>query len=458
MRRYSEMKNKIILTILILSVIALIFSGCVGGSVTPPMPDNTDDSEISEPEVCNLPTYLINVKMDTSSESYFIIELKNVGSGYDIYDGNWTGWCADKETYIESNEWYQGYIYCSYNPPDLYNIDWPKINWIINNKGSYSAEYIQDAIWHFTNGYAPNGLAMAAEAHSDFRPQSGQKYIAIIDVPVKQLTFIEVPYEPFGEVIYRLLIVGISDYSDDDYHISWPLPSAISINELYSHHKYEFVYNVCLKNNEATRSNIFAVIDNELAAKADPNDISYFYFAGHSTSSLGSCILLCYDVPNYINVDELADRLGKIKGTVIVLLDACYAGAFIGKENVKYEFTPEEFNENVINAFSGQFTRDNLCHPKFQVLTSCRSNQESTGTDYPFGDDYDYGFFTANYRAGCGYDDFCYPCPANTDSNPAVSLHEVYVYIKDNVPYVPFVVDQDVQIYPYGSDFPVMEY
>jgi len=47
---------------------------------------------------------------------------------------------------------------------------------------------------------------MAAEAHSDFRPQSGQKYIAIIDVPGKQLTFIEVPlideqeieFEPFN--------------------------------------------------------------------------------------------------------------------------------------------------------------------------------------------------------------------------------------------------------------------
>jgi len=206
MRRQVKMRNKIILTILILSVIALIFSGCVGGSVTPPISDNTDDSEIPEPEVCNLPTYLINVKMDTSSESYFNIELKNVGSGYDIYDGIWNGWCADKGTYIETNEWYQGYIYCSYNPSNLYNIDWPKINWIINNRGSYGAEYVQEAIWHFTNGHIPNGLAMAAEAHPNFCPQVGQKYVAIIDVPGKQLTFMEVPliddqeieFEPFN--------------------------------------------------------------------------------------------------------------------------------------------------------------------------------------------------------------------------------------------------------------------
>lgn len=100
------MKNKIILTILILSIVTLLFSGCGGGNpATPPMPDNTDDSEIPEPEVCNLPTYPINVKMQhIYYESYFDIELKNVGLGYDIYDGNWTGWCADKETSIETYE------------------------------------------------------------------------------------------------------------------------------------------------------------------------------------------------------------------------------------------------------------------------------------------------------------------------------------------------------------------
>jgi hypothetical protein len=142
--------------------------------------------------VHNLPIYRINIKMYTGSESYFNIEFKNIGFGYDIYDGIWIGWCADSETTIETNEWYQGYTYCSYSPPNRYNIDWPKINWIINNKDSYSADYIQNAIWHFTNGFALNGLAIAAETHSNFCPQPGQKYIAIIDVTGKQLTFIEV--------------------------------------------------------------------------------------------------------------------------------------------------------------------------------------------------------------------------------------------------------------------------
>ena len=190
MRKCYSLKVAILIFFLIITLTGCNFTEIIDW-VTPP----GTNPEICD--ICNLPTYPINVKMNSTyyffSESYFIIELKNIGSGYDVYNGNWTGWCADKETPIESNEWYQGYIYCSYSPSNRYDIEWPKINWIINNKGSYSAEYIQNAIWHFTNGYAPNGLAMAAEAHSDFCPQSGQKYIAIIDVPGKQLTFIEVP-------------------------------------------------------------------------------------------------------------------------------------------------------------------------------------------------------------------------------------------------------------------------
>ena len=192
MRKCCSLKVAILIFFLIITLTGCNFTEIIDW-VTP----SGTNPEICD--ICNLPTYSINVKMNSTyyffSESYFIIELKNVGSGYDIYNDNWTGWCADKETIIESYEWYQGYVYCSYSPSNRYGIDWPKINWIINNKGSYSAEYIQDAIWHFTNGYAPNGLAMAAEAHSDFCPQFGQKYIAIIDVPGKQHTFIEIPVE-----------------------------------------------------------------------------------------------------------------------------------------------------------------------------------------------------------------------------------------------------------------------
>jgi len=53
--------------------------------------------------VCGLPAHPISIRISNGFESHFNIELKNVGSGYDVYDGTWLGWCAD--TTIETNKW-----------------------------------------------------------------------------------------------------------------------------------------------------------------------------------------------------------------------------------------------------------------------------------------------------------------------------------------------------------------
>jgi len=52
-------RNKIILIILILSIIALVFSGCGEGNPVIP-PDDTDDSDIPEP------TEAVSQKIDLS--------------------------------------------------------------------------------------------------------------------------------------------------------------------------------------------------------------------------------------------------------------------------------------------------------------------------------------------------------------------------------------------------------
>jgi hypothetical protein len=106
------MKNKIILTILILSTIALIFSGCGGGgSVTPPISD-TDDSGSEDIELIEVVSKEINLEeggvievTDESSEIYgtrVIVEpIDKGGESKDnyvtitiflknIFEGDWT--------------------------------------------------------------------------------------------------------------------------------------------------------------------------------------------------------------------------------------------------------------------------------------------------------------------------------------------------------------------------------
>lgn len=442
--------------------LCIFLSGCNGFSpIMPNVPSNS-----SECNICNLPNYPVSVKVLEGNSSYFLIELKDVGSGYDIYDGIWKGWCADNNTTVTLGEWYQGNIYCSYDPPcNLANIAWPKINWIINNKGLYGADYIQDSIWHFTNGISPNEWAeWAGFLAMNFCPNENQKYAAIIDIPGKQPTFIEVPVKQNNSVDnkseYRLLSVGIASYSTGDNNLVAPVYDAHSIKNLYDNHKYKFSYNEVLEDNKATKSNILNYIDNHLANVADTNDISFFYFSGHAWGGNGSCFLDCYDegpLDESIAVYELERHLSNIKGTVVVLIDSCASGGVISKKSQVDKLSYIELNKRMIDIFRDKSTyRDNLCQPKYQVLTSCTSNQLSEEIDPVYTDPF--GYFTAHYRAGCGYDKFCYPCPANKDENPAVSLQEAYFYIKEKMPnYLP-TVQQDVQVYPYGSDFSVMEY
>ena len=266
-----------------------------------------------------------------------------------------------------------------------------------------------------------------------------------------------------SEATYRLLGIGIADYPGYyDDHGNWiepdlsaPVLDAQSIKTLYNHHKFDFAFNDYLENANATNDDILSAIM-EIAFVSKPQDVTYFYFSGHGGVYTDTEDSFLKTYGGTINVSTLERWLDFIQGTVVVLLDSCNSGDFIGKDVGVEEFDPAEFNAGVITAFSNEtLSRDNLAQPKFQVLTACRSDQLSMEWPPPTAD---YGVFTAYYRAGCGYETFSYPCPANTDSNPAVSLHEAYKYVKDHVPNWLPLIDQDVQIYPWGSDFPVMEY
>ncbi len=262
---------------------------------------------------------------------------------------------------------------------------------------------------------------------------------------------------------YRLLGVGIADYPGyyDEYgnwiepDLSAPVLDAQSIKTLYSHHKYDFTFNDYLENANATNDDILSAIM-EIAFASKPQDVTYFYFSGHGGVYKDTEDSFLKTYGGTIDVSTLEMWLGMIEGTVVVLLDSCNSGDFIGKDVGVEEFDPAEFNAGIINVFNNEtLSRDNLAQPKFQVLTACRSDQLSMEWPPPTPD---YGVFTAYYRAGCGYETFSYPCPANTDSNPTVSLHEAYKYVKDNVQNWLPLLNQDVQIWPWGSDFSVMEY
>ncbi len=160
---------------------------------------------------------LLDVKIYSypGATTYFDLNLTNVpvapegDDPYEVWDGIWPTWCADKHHLIYYNQYYDFEMYSSYDydnwstglqtymdthGPNGEGVEWDKINWILNNKGTYTAGQIQDAIWWFTDGYGTqNALALLADQEgAGFLPGAGELMALILYKPGVQIIFSEV--------------------------------------------------------------------------------------------------------------------------------------------------------------------------------------------------------------------------------------------------------------------------
>jgi len=288
-----------------------------------------------------------------------------------------------------------------------------------------------------------------------------------------------IPPPIVNETIYRAYCVGVGDYIyfPDSYgNIDLPGPPYDVNRMCYTLDKCRFGtsdtefsqiwYSTDLS---ATKSAILQGIAN-IFSEADYNDVSYFYFSGHGVW-VNNISYLCPTEANYfspmstyISVDELESALSAIPGAKVVFLDSCHSGGFIGKGTGEIQTSKEElesFNDEVINVFFQAQPKGLLTINQYKVLTSCHSSQESMELAPVTPGDFDpFGVFTIALCEGCGYYG---SYPADTNLDTAVSLQEVYLYVKSYVadldaqlPYIS--ITQDVQVYPNNSPFTIVEY
>ena len=134
----------------------------------------TDDKDVVIPETGNIkvrgpfpsgwPAYLKTTVSNTGEEGW----TNGAGTPYNLWNGDWLGWCVDEDHLIYPGTTYDVEFYSSYDPnmPDpCKDPDWPYANWIINNKGDATPQQIQAALWYFVDGgWAPYG----DPTHSDY--------------------------------------------------------------------------------------------------------------------------------------------------------------------------------------------------------------------------------------------------------------------------------------------------
>ena len=264
-------------------------------------------------------------------------------------------------------------------------------------------------------------------------------------------------------VTYRSLIVGNSNYEGDEY-LSGPQYDVENMRELFIKAKLgqmDSSFSSINDQMDLNKSQILREISNTFK-DADYDDVSYFYFSGHGT--VDPRTNTAYIVPldatyqkDYISVHELEAALSNIRGTKVVIIDACFSGGFIDKSSdgettegsskeINLEDMHQIFNEEVEKAFGDSNgmeikQRAYLNSNQYKVLTS--ANGGETSLDFGYG-----GEFTLYFLEACGFFDDD-RMQADCNGNNIISLDEIYTYCEKNVR------GSQVQVFPKYSDFEI---
>ena len=303
---------------------------------------------------------------------------------------------------------------------------------------------------------------------------------AVADALTARSTAVTVTTE---DITYRALLIGEENFSKrctrnrGDVGLMSNMLSSVKGPD-GGRYSIETCYDV---DNSAIHSAIFSTFSG-----ADSDDVSLFFIASHGVTSdadgtyAGALLTLVNGGPSteYLPLETLASWLGLVPGKVIVILGSCGSGAavFEGADSQNgiaanaAQADPDAFNEAVVQAFAGedrlvlsgehtyyfgenggdatlQFNLGDFCTSKFYVLTASRHQELSWGSERERCN-----IFTKHLIAGVSN-----TMPADTDGDSAVTLHELFLYIKENAtgPYVVSGVTyyQNVQEYPKNSSY-----
>lgn len=179
---------------------------------------------------------------------------------------------------------------------------------------------------------------------------------------------------------------------------------------------------------DSTPDDIRAAID-EAFAGSQEDDVNLFYIGCHGEMVDGEPCILLHD-GSALSVRELEKMLRPVPGRMVVLLDFCQSGAFIGRS------ADPHFAQSALQIFSNTA----LLNGKYLVMTSCGADEESYRLS-DSGENTENAMSTVFARALCeglGWDldkDRSVSLRADTDRDGAVTFTELWLYAKRRVYY-----------------------
>lgn len=283
---------------------------------------------------------------------------------------------------------------------------------------------------------------------------------------------LEVGVEGLNEVEYRALLIGEVSFKGSMYSRRC-YGDVESLAEMLKNVKTPSgTYYSAIRRQDLSRAEVFAAIQ-EAFGSADDNDVSLLYFGTHGDVGrvgryAGSLctVEIPHETYDVILMEELAAALTKIKGTKIVWLGSCGSGAGVydrdAEENVaphfdgdyKEEEWPDWYEYEVNNDVGGKLIAEDmplletgeLRLPDFQVMTAARYRFFGWGKEAA-----NYTFFVHFLTEGvCGPDG---SMPADLNEDGELTQHELFTYIKEQMEDPETGSDQDIQAYPFESNY-----
>lgn len=181
-------------------------------------------------------------------------------------------------------------------------------------------------------------------------------------------------------------------------------------------------------------------------------DISILYISCHGMYRDGQSVLQFCD-GSEMTASEMELVLRRVPGTIVIMVDCCASGGFIGGA--------EEFTGGITAAFSGQSAA--FAGSKYKLLLSAAANQDSYRIGYGDGEGDIATVFARALCDGLGWDmdsGKSGALSADIDYNRRITLWEAYLYANRRVHWYLNRADggtgrfvQDVKVYPEGDPF-----
>ncbi len=198
--------------------------------------------------------------------------------------------------------------------------------------------------------------------------------------------------------------------------------------------------------NNGTTSEIWTAIEN-VFSQAKTSDVTLLYYSGHGAEG-GT-----FEDRDFVSITAgaLRKKLDTYKGKKVIIIDACYSGAMIGKADpANARGAAKQFNVSFVQAFrNAAKSSTDLADDGYYVITACAGNQLS----WTHGNS---SAFTRQFLIGLGWESIdaymLQTMYADADWDGQVTLQEAYAYSREFVSSNYPDDNMDVQVYPVNCD------